>query len=132
MQMTDPSSSSFGPLRETTSPTGYEHHDLVLDTSVLVKPMFFDKPSMTSTYETSDLDDGSNSEYAGLEREASADRALVYQSSEKTQCPVHLISVKAECPRLELDSRPDFTMIWHNDKKHFEILVSEISMKWKN
>ena len=30
------------------------------------------------------------------------------------------------------ESRPDFTKNWLNEKNHFEILASEISMKWKN
>ena len=30
------------------------------------------------------------------------------------------------------ESRPDFTKNCFNEKKHFEILASEVSMKWKN
>ena len=46
----DPSNVSFDPLAETHSPTGYEPKDLTEeDTSILVKPMFIYRPSMTST-----------------------------------------------------------------------------------
>ena len=46
---------SFGPLAETHSPAGYETKDLTEeDTSILVKPMFFHKPSMTSTYDSAE------------------------------------------------------------------------------
>ena len=30
------------------------------------------------------------------------------------------------------ESKPDFAKNWLNEKKHFEILASEMSMKWKN
>ena len=44
----DPSNVSFGHLAETHSPTGYEPKSLTEeDTSKLVKPMFFHRPSMT-------------------------------------------------------------------------------------
>ena len=62
---------SFGPLAETHSPTGYEE-----DNSTLVKPMFFHRPSMTSTYDLaesiatlppeSDLDDDQIRKYVGF------------------------------------------------------------------
>ena len=62
----DPSNVSCGPKAETHSLTGYE--DLTEeDNSILVKPIFFHKPSVTSTYDSaestatpppkSDLDD---------------------------------------------------------------------------
>ena len=50
----DPSNSSFGPLPETTSPFGYEPNNLIEDNSMVIKPMFFHKPSMTSACDTSD------------------------------------------------------------------------------
>ena len=91
----DPSNSSFGPLPETTSPTGYELNNRVEDNSMVIKLMFFHKPSMTSTYDTSesiatrppesDLDDDPIQNMLAsplyfFEREASADRSLVYHS----------------------------------------------------
>ena len=46
---------SFGPLAETHSPTVYDPTDLTEeDTSILVKPMFIHKPSMTSTYDSAE------------------------------------------------------------------------------
>ena len=65
---TDLSNVSFGSVAEIYSPTGYEPKDLTEeDISVLVKPMFFHRPSMMSTYDSvessatlppeSDLDD---------------------------------------------------------------------------
>ena len=46
----DPSNVSSGSLAETHSPTGYEPKDLTEESnSILVKPMFFQRPSMTST-----------------------------------------------------------------------------------
>ena len=64
----DPSNVSFGPVAETHPPTGYEPKDLTEeDNSILVKPMFFHRQSMTSTCDSaqsiatlppgSDLDD---------------------------------------------------------------------------
>ena len=51
----DPSSVSFGPLAETHSPTGYEPKDLTEeDNSILVKPMFFHRPSMMSTHDSAE------------------------------------------------------------------------------
>ena len=51
----DPSHSSFGPLPETTSPTGYcEPNNLIEDNSTVIKPMYFHKSSMTSTFDTSE------------------------------------------------------------------------------
>ena len=51
----DPSNVSFGSLAETHSPTGYEPKDLTQeDTSTLVKPMFFHRPSMTSTCDSAE------------------------------------------------------------------------------
>ena len=92
----DPSNVSFGPLAETHSPTGYEPKKLTEeDNSILVKPMFFHRPSMTSTSDSaeciatlateSDLDDKQilNMLASPLylqEREASADRSRVYHS----------------------------------------------------
>ena len=46
---------SFSLIAEPHSPTGYEPNDLTeVDTSVLVKPMFFHRPSMTSTYDSAE------------------------------------------------------------------------------
>ena len=47
---------------------------------------------------------------------------------------------QAHSHRLEMDSANcgyaesprDYTKNWHCERKHFEILVPEISMKWKN
>ena len=51
----DPSNVSFGSLAETHSPSGYEPKDLAEeDTTILVKPMFFHGPSMTSTYDSAE------------------------------------------------------------------------------
>ena len=85
----DPSNVSVGPLAGTHSPTGYEPKDLTEeDASILVKPMFFHRPSVMSTYDSaesiatpppeSDLDDEQirNMLASPLylqEREASAD-----------------------------------------------------------
>ena len=88
----DPSNVSFGPLTETHSPTGYEPKYLTEEHNfILVKPMFFHGPSMTSTYESaesieSDWDDEQirNMLASPLylqEREASADRSRLYHSS---------------------------------------------------
>ena len=89
----DPSNVSFGHLAEIHSPTGYEPKDLSEeDNSILVKPMLFHRPSMTSTHDsaesittpppTSDLDDDPirNMLASPLylqERAASADRSRV-------------------------------------------------------
>ena len=51
----DPSKVSFGLLAETHTPTSYEPKDLTEeDTSMLVKPMFFHRPKMTSTYDSAE------------------------------------------------------------------------------
>ena len=87
----DPSNVSSGPLAEPHSPTGYEPKVLTgEDTSMLIKPMFIHRPSMTSTYDSpeniatpppwSDLDDEQvwNMLASPLylqEREVSADRS---------------------------------------------------------
>ena len=89
----DPSNVSFGHLAEIHSPTGHEPKDLSEeDNSILVKPMLFHRPSMTSTHDsaesittpppTSDLDDDPirNMLASPLylqERAASADRSRV-------------------------------------------------------
>ena len=36
------------------------------------------------------------------------------------------------CTNIPEESRPDFMKNWRNEKTHFEILVAEIYMKWKN
>ena len=48
-----PSNVSFGPLAETHSPTGYDPKTLIEGDSMEIKPMFFHRPSMTSTYDSS-------------------------------------------------------------------------------
>ena len=64
----DPIIESFGPLADLHSPAGYEPKDLAEeDDPVQVRPLFFHRPSMTSTYDSaesiatpppeSDLDD---------------------------------------------------------------------------
>ena len=88
----------FRPI-EPHSPTGYEPEDLTReDTSKLVKPMFFHRPSMTSTCDSaesiatpppeSDLDNEQIRKMLASplylqEREASADRSRVYYSFRK-------------------------------------------------
>ena len=85
----DPSHMFFGPLAETHSPTGYEPKNLAEeDNSLLVKLMFFHRPSMTSTHDSADsiaTPTRANTEYTGFtlylhEREVSADRSRVYHS----------------------------------------------------
>ena len=90
----DSSNVSFGPMAETTSPTGYEPKNLIEGNSMEVKLMFFHKPSMTSTNDTSEsiatacesdlADDQIRNMLAAplylQEREASADRSRVYHS----------------------------------------------------
>ena len=91
-----PSNVSFGPLAETHSPTSYEPKDLnEEDTSILVKSMFFHRPSMTSTYDSAEsiatsswigFEWWANTECVGCtavltrEREVSVDRSRVYHS----------------------------------------------------
>ena len=95
----DPSNVSFGPVAETHSPTGYEPRDLTEeDNSFLVKPMFFQSPSRTSTYDSGesiatsapelDLDDEQirnmlESPLYLQEREVTADRSRVHHSFEE-------------------------------------------------
>ena len=82
-------------MAETTSPTGYEPKDLSEVYNIMVKPMFFHRPSMTLTYVSgesigtlppeSDLDDDQirNMLVSPLYlqvREAGADRHRVYHS----------------------------------------------------
>ena len=50
----DSSTVSFGPVPESTSCTGYEPKNLIEVNSMEIKPMFFHKPSMTSTCDTSE------------------------------------------------------------------------------
>ena len=51
----DPSNVSFGSMAETHSPTGYEPKGLTEESnSMLVKPLFFHRPSMTSTYDSAE------------------------------------------------------------------------------
>ena len=69
----------------------------------------------------------------------------------KQECKVDTLNTcigefqrQAHSHRLELDSincvgmknleetRPDFSNTWRSEKNHFETLVSEISMNWKN
>ena len=87
---------SFGPVAETHSPTGYEPKDLTEEgNSILVKPMLFHKPGMTSTDDSaesiathpleSDLEDDQIQNMLASplylqEREASADRSRVCHS----------------------------------------------------
>ena len=91
----DPSNVSFGPTAETRSPISYEPNSRIVDNSTEVKPMFFHRPSMTSTYDSaesiatlppeSDVDDEQiwNMLASPLylqEREARADQPRVYHS----------------------------------------------------
>ena len=108
----DPSNVSFGPLAETHSPTGYEPKDFTEeDNTVLVKPMFFHRPSMTSTHDSaesiatlppeSDLD---MIKYGicwlhrctyRREKQVPTDHEFI-TLTEKTQCQVHLTSEKVQ------------------------------------
>ena len=91
----DPSNASFGSVAEAHSPAGYEPKDLKESKSVLVKPMFLHRPSMTSIYDSveiiatispeSDVDDDQIRNMLApplylQEREASADRPRVDHS----------------------------------------------------
>ena len=87
---------SFGLVAEMHSLTGYEPKDLTEESnSTLVKPMFFHRPSITSSYASaessatptpeSDLDDDQMRNMLASplylqEREASADRPRVFRS----------------------------------------------------
>ena len=115
----DPSNSSFGPVMDSTSPSGYEFQNLIEDSSMDIKPMFFfhifHKPNMTSTYDTSesistpppksDVDDDQirnmlASPLYSQEREASADRSLVYHSfREKSVSSSSHFRVQGNLPR---------------------------------
>ena len=103
---------SFGPLAETHSPTGYELKDLTEeDNSILVKPMFFHRPSKTSTFDSAEsiatrlLDRiGMMSKYGicwlhrctyRREKQVPPDHEFI-TPSEKTQCQVHLTSEKVQ------------------------------------
>ena len=63
----------------------------------------------------------------------------------KQECKVDILNTctpefqrQAHSHLLELDGvncgyeESDFTKTWRSEKKHLEILISEISMKWKN
>ena len=51
----DPSNVSIGPVADTHSPTGCEPKDLTEESNSLqVKPMFFHRPNMTSTYDSAE------------------------------------------------------------------------------
>ena len=86
---------TFGQLAESNAPAGYEPNDLTEMNNTEVTPMFFHRPSMTSTYDSaesiaypppeSDVDDKHtrNTLASPLylhEREARADRPRVYHS----------------------------------------------------
>ena len=100
----DSSNASFGLMPESTSPTGYEPNCLIEDnsedlnemTSMEIKPMFFHKPSLTSAYGSP------NSEFCWRhpctyrrEKQVLTDHEFI-TLSKKTQCPVHLTSVKVQ------------------------------------
>ena len=108
----DPSNVSFGPLAETHSPTGYEPKDLTEeDTSILVKPMFFHRPSMTSTCDSAEsiatppswIGFGwwANTEYAGftavLTGERSKCRPITSLSLFQRKLSVKFISLPRKC-----------------------------------
>ena len=104
----DPSNSSFGPVQDSTSATGHEPN-LVEDSSMEIKPMFFHKPSMTSTCDTSesiatlppesDLDDDQSQNMLAsplyLQEQVLTDDQFL-TLSEKSQCPSHLMSEKVQ------------------------------------
>ena len=95
----DPVIVSFGSLADLHWPTGYELKDLAEeDNLVQVKPSFFQRPSMTSTYDSAEsiatlppesgLDDEQirtllASPLYLQKRDASADRSRVYHSLRK-------------------------------------------------
>ena len=111
----DSSNASFSLMPESTSPTGYEPNCLIEDnskdlnemTSMEIKPMFFHRPSLTSTYGSaesvatptpeSDLDDDQIRNLLASplylqEREACFDRSRVYHSF-KRKLSVQFISL---------------------------------------
>ena len=95
----DSSNVSFGPLAETTSPTGYEPKDSSEDNSIEVKPMFFHKPSMTSTCDSAEsiATPLLNRTWTMIEREKQVQTDHEFITLfEKTQCPVHLTSEKVQ------------------------------------
>ena len=88
---------SFCPLAEMHSLTGYEPKDLTEESnSILVKPMFFHKPSMTSACDTSEstATPPPESDLVG-EKQVPTDHSFI-TPSEKTQCQVHLTSEKVQ------------------------------------
>ena len=92
----DPSNSAFGPLLETTSPAGNEPNNPIEDNSMEIKPLFFHKPSMTSTCDTSET----MASPLYLEgREASADRSQFYHSFREN-------SVSSSCHFRESAGKP--------------------------
>ena len=116
MPCDDPSNVSFGSVAESHSPTSYEPKDLTAeDTSLQVEPMFFHRPSVTSTYDPaesiatpppppeSDLDDEQvrnmlDSPLYLQEREASAELSKFISLPRKCRetCTCVLTSKKVE------------------------------------
>ena len=109
----DPTNVSFGSLADLHSPTGYEPRDLAEeDNRAQVNPLFFHRPSMTSTYDSaesiatsppeSDVDDEQTRTMLAsplylLEREKQVltDHEFI-TPSEETQCQVHLTFEKVQ------------------------------------
>ena len=103
----------FRPLAETHPPTGYEPKDLSEeDNSILVKPMFFHRPSKTSTFDSAEsiatrlLDRvGMMSEYGICwlhrlylqERERSKCRPITSLSLLQRKLSVKFISLPRKC-----------------------------------
>ena len=105
----DPSNVSFGSLADLHSPTGYEAQKSHSRQLHRVKPMFFHRPKMTSTYDSaesiatppleSDLDDEQTCCFHCCtfrrEKQVLTDHDFI-TVSEKTQCQVHLTSEKVQ------------------------------------
>ena len=123
-------------MADALPPTVYEPKDLAEDDDLCVKPLFFHRPSITSTYDSSesiatpppesDLDDEQiraplASPLCLQEREASADRSHVYRSVRETWCqvpsqvpkstekPVALFSIKRKSSQEAFSDREDFS-----------------------
>ena len=102
---------SFGPVPDSTSPTGYEPKNLIEGNSMKIKPMLFHRPSMTSTCDTSesiatpspesDLDDDQiricqlHRCTCRRDKQVLTDHEFITLFRE-TQCPVHLLSEKVQ------------------------------------
>ena len=154
----DPQQASIGCMADALPPTVYEPKDLAEDDDLRVKPLFFHRPSITSTYHSaesiatpppeSDLDDEQiraplTSPLYLQEREASADRSHVYLSVRETCCqvpsqvpkstekPVALLSIKRKSSQEAFSDREDFSSEHQQVLGHNEPSYSD-SLSWKS